>query len=478
MDGSQQQQQQRPQPVTSTSAPAPAPKAASNEGTIKTDLATLTKSAPASVSLGETFEYNLRYTANENLDSLIITDQPGEGVTYVKSEPAATADGRQLTWTLRDLDKGRNGSIKVWVKADKEGTLGNCATLVAIPQVCVATFVGKAQISIQKTGPTNAVLNSDVTYNIVVKNSGSLSAKDVVVTDNLPAGMTHSSGQKTLTFNLGELGANQSKQIPVTLKATTKGRHCNTAQVTTSNAGKANSEVCTMVLVPSLKIVKTGTKEQFLTRNATYEIKVSNPGDTALTGVVVTDTAPAGTTVVSAGQGGQVNGNKVTWNTGELKAGEEKTYTVVLTSRVAGNLCNSVSVTSAQGLTETSQACTVWRGVSALLLEKADNPDPIQVGENTTYTVKVTNQGTADDSNVKVVVEFPAEIDPVSASNGGVVNGKTVTFPAYPRLAPKQAFEYSVVARGARAGDARVKFVRTSDGIPAPTTAEESTRVY
>jgi uncharacterized repeat protein (TIGR01451 family) len=116
--------------------------------------------------------------------------------------------------------------------------------------------------------------------------------------------------------------------------------------------------------------------------------------------------------------------------------------------------------------------------VSALLLEKADNPDPIQVGENTSYTVKVTNQGTADDSNVKVVVEFPAEIDPVSASNGGVVNGKTVTFPAYPRLAPKQAFEYSIVAKGARAGDARVKFVRTSDGIPAPTTAEESTRVY
>ncbi len=117
-------------------------------------------------------------------------------------------------------------------------------------------------------------------------------------------------------------------------------------------------------------------------------------------------------------------------------------------------------------------------GISALLLEKADNPDPIQIGETTTYTVKVTNQGTADDTNVKVVVEFPAELDPVSASNGGVVSGKTVTFPPFVRLAPKQAFEYSIIAKGAKAGDARVKFVRTSDGIPAPTTAEESTRVY
>ena len=119
------------------------------------------------------------------------------------------------------------------------------------------------------------------------------------------------------------------------------------------------------------------------------------------------------------------------------------------------------------------------RGVaSALLLEKADNPDPIQVGETTTYTVKVTNQGTADDTNVKIVVDFPAELDPVSASNGGVVSGKKVTFPAFSRLAPKQACDYTISAKGAKVGDARVTFIRTSDSIPAPTTAEESTCVY
>jgi hypothetical protein len=45
-------------------------------------------------------------------------------------------------------------------------------------------------------------------------------------------------------------------------------------------------------------------------------------------------------------------------------------------------------------------------GVSALLLEKGDDPDPIEVGEETTYYVRVTNQGTTDDTNVKVVVSF------------------------------------------------------------------------
>lgn len=434
----------------------------------------MTKSMPREAHLGEEFASDLTITAMACAANVVVRDSVPGNAAYVRSEPAGTMEGGQLIWKLGDMTAGQVIKAKIWLKANKEGGITNCATVSADPRVCAATFVGKAVLTITKTGPQTAQLGADVTYNVVVKNTGNTVAHDVVVTDPVPEGMT---GQP-VTSRIGDLAPGASKSIPVTFKANKRGKICNTATVNSSNAGKADAEACTTIVQPGLKVVKTGTKEQFLTRNATYEIKVSNTGDTALTGVVVTDTAPAGTSVVSASAGGQVKGNTVTWNTGELKAGEEKTYSVVLTSRTAGNLCNNVTVATAQGLRETSQACTVWRGVSALLLEKADNPDPIQVGENTTYTVKVTNQGTADDTAVKVVVEFPAEIDPVSASNGGVVNGKTVTFPAYPRLAPKQAFEYSIVARGARAGDARVKFIRTSDGIPAPTTAEESTRVY
>src|SRR5262249_42797693 len=161
---------------------------------------------------------------------------------------------------------------------------------------------------------------SDVTYNIVVKNSGSMTAKDVVVTDTVPEGMSHSSSQRTLTFNVGELAANQSRQIPVTLKATAKGKHCNVAQVNTSNDGTADSQACTEVLVPGLKIEKTGDKEQFLTRNAQYTIKVSNTGDTTLNNVVVTDTAQNPTTIVAA-QGASVSGSRATWNVGSLRSG-------------------------------------------------------------------------------------------------------------------------------------------------------------
>jgi len=263
----------------------------------------------------------------------------------------------------------------------------------------------------------------------------------------------------------------------VPLRAAARGKFCNTAVAESSNAGKVTDDACTTVLQPGLKIVKTGDKERFLPRNADYKITVSNTGDTTLSEVVVTDTAPAGTSIASA-SGATVTGNQATWRLATLGKGETRSFDVVLSTPTAGSYCNTVSVVAAGGLRDQAEACTVWRGISALLLEKADDPDPIQVGETTTYTVRVTNQGTAADTNVKMVVQFPAEVTPVSADNGGVVSGRTVTFPPFARLASKQTFEYRIKAKGEKAGDARVTFIRTSDGTPAPTTAEESTRVY
>ena len=80
------------------------------------------------------------------------------------------------------------------------------------------------------------------------------------------------------------------------------------------------------------------------------------------------------------------------------------------------------------------------------------------MGETTTYTVKITNQGSADDNNVKMVVTIALELVPVSATGDGAISGQTVTFPTVPRLAPKEAVSYKIVAKGVKPGDGRTKF--------------------
>ncbi len=205
---------------------------------------------------------------------------------------------------------------------------------------------------------------------------------------------------------------------------------------------------------------------------------IRNTGNVAEERISVVLPAPKDSTFAEASDGGQVSAESITWQVVNLPGGASKRLCAAFKTQIPGVLAFEPVATSANVQPMRSSCATTVLGVSALLLEKADDPDPVSIGSLTSYTVKVTNQGTADDTGIKVVVQFPEEIDPVSASNGGEVSGKTVTFPAVARLTPKEAFEYTISARGVKEGDARVTFIRTSDDIPAPTMAEESTRIY
>lgn len=474
----QQQQQGRyrpePAPAKVEIAQPAAPAATISEGCW--DLVKLIKSAPPTASVGENITYDLLLNAQCDVADVVVTDMLPEGAKFVSSEPAADAQGNNLTWRIPRMKKGETKAMRVVTTAQQVGELTSCATVTAVPITCVSTVVGKPQLAITKTGPETAQVGGEISYSVTVKNTGSSTAKNVVVTDPIPEGLIHSGGEKELSFNVGDLAPGASKTIPVVLKADRRGKVCNVATANSGNAGKVSAEACTTIVQPGLNITKTGDKQQYLGKNASYEIVVSNTGDTVLNSVVVTDNAPSGTTIVSA-DGASVSGNTATWNVGSLKSGEKKSFKVLLTTKTAGNYCNKVAVATAEGLKDAAEACTVWRGISGILLEKADDPDPIQVGEGVTYTVKVTNQGSADDSNVKMVVTFPREITPVSA-DGGTVEGQTVSFPAVSKLAPKQAVTYVIKAKGANPGDARTKFTLTSAELKAPVIAEESTTVY
>ncbi len=101
------------------------------------------------------------------------------------------------------------------------------------------------------------------------------------------------------------------------------------------------------------------------------------------------------------------------------------------------------------------------------------------MGDTTVYTVKVTNQGSADDSNVAISIVVDSELVPVSSDQpNAAINGQTVTFPVIPTLGTKQVVTYTIVAKGVTAGDAHTKFILSSDNVTTPITAGESTTVY
>jgi uncharacterized repeat protein (TIGR01451 family) len=444
-------------------------------------LVNLTKTAPRVVGMGEPFNYDLTVTAQTDVADVTVIDMMPQGLSYISSEPEAARDGNKLIWKFDGLNRGESRTIRVTVKGESAGELVNCATVSATPRVCFTTVVGKAQLALKKTGPETAELGSDVTYNIVVQNTGNSVAKDVVVTDSVPDGLSSATGQKELKSEVGNLAPGESKSIPVVLHADKSGRYLNKALATASNAEKVEGEAPTTIVHGAVKITKsTQDKNLFINRTATYNIEVSNPGDTELTGVVVTDTADS-RTVIATAEGATVTGNTAKWNLGTLAAGEKKNLTVKIVSKVPGQFTDTAMVTTDQGLHDSANDLSEWRGVTGVLVEAVDDPDPIQVGEVSTYTIKVTNQGsTVDIRDLNIVVTVPPELEvvPGSISEGGTLRGSTITWPTVPTVAPKAVVTHTYTAKGVKAGDARTKVAVTTSSRQDPIEKFESTTVY
>jgi uncharacterized repeat protein (TIGR01451 family) len=433
---------------------------------------------PKMCMLGDQYSVDFDVAACDDVCDVQVTTHLPEGVSYLRSEPQAKVEGRKLVWDFGSMRKGECRPARVWVECECEGELCVCFCASATPVRFCSLVCAKPMLTCQKCGPEEVCPGDPINYTITVTNRGSCAAEDVVVTDNVPDGLEHSSGLRTLTYKLGCLAPCESKKVNICLTACTRGEVCNTAVVSSCNADSVSCQWCTCICCCDCEVVKVGPKEVQIGKNADYQITVTNTGDKPLTDVVVTDCAPNATSIVAA-NGAMINGNQAVWRLRELKQGEKVSFTITLTTCTPGCFTNRVSVNNCQGCTCCDDFVTRWRGRPALNVCICDTDDPVCVGDPTSYCITVVNQGSEPDDNVRVVVRFPPEIVPVSATGDspGTVNGNTVTFAPFDNFGPRQTLKYRVDTRANRSGDARVLVEVTSDSISTPIVQQESTIV-
>lgn len=433
---------------------------------------------PDMCNLGEQYTLDFDVSAYDDVHDVEVTAYLPEGVSYARSQPEAKVEGRKLTWNFGAMRKDERKSAKVLVNCECEGDQCTCFCASAVPVRCCSLLCARPCLTCEKWGPEEVSPGDCINYTITIRNQGTCAAEDVVVTDTVPEGLEHSSCLNTLTYKLGCLGPGETKKINLAFTAVKRGRVCNTAVVTASNAESTSCQWCTNVFLECLEISKTGTQEQQIGKNAEYQITVSNTGDKLMTDVVVTDTAPFSTSIVSA-EGAFVNGRQAVWRIKEIRPGENVTYNLVLTTCTTGCFTNVVEVTNTQGCTGHAEFTTRWRGRPALNVSICDTENPICVGEPTSYCISVVNQGPEPDNNVQVAVRFPREITPVAAcgDSNATISGQVVKFAPVNDFGARQTLRYRVDARGRMPGDARVMVEVTSDSVVTPIMQQESTIV-
>ncbi|MBA3237322.1 MAG: DUF11 domain-containing protein [Parachlamydiaceae bacterium] len=439
------------------------------------DGITVTASNPPMCMLGDQYPLKFNIKACRDVCDVVIKAHLPEGVSFVRSQPEARVEGRDITWLIGPMSQGECRPAQVWLQCNCEGELCACFCATATPVRFCSLLCAHPVLSCEKSGPCEVCPGDPVHYCISVTNRGSCAAEEVLITDNVPPGLEHASGLRTLTFKLGSLEPCQTKKVNVCFTAVQRGKVCNTAVVTACNADSVSCQACTNICKECVALTKTGMKEQVIGKNADYQITVSNPGDKPLTDVIVTDIAPSSTSIVSA-SGATVNGNQAVWRLRELKPGENATFALTLTTCTPGCFTNRVNVTNCQGCCANAEFTTRWRGRPALHVCSSVTENPLCVGETTSVCVTVVNQGSEADSNVRVSLNFPAGVVPMAVTGDaqGAINGSNVTFTPYNNLGPRQTLRYRVDARAKDSGDARVGVEVSSDSIRTPITEQES----
>ncbi len=192
--------------------------------------------------------------------------------------------------------------------------------------------------------------------------------------------------------------------------------------------------------ISDLVVIKSDDPDPVVAgESLTYTLQVTNQGPSPVTGVVVTDTLPAGvafTNLTTTQGSGSHQAGTVTIELGSLASGGSATITIVVAvlPSTTGPLLNQAVVTGDNFdpvlLNNSDDEPTQVIKRIDLSIDKTDTPDPVIAGQRLNYTLLVTNLGPSDATGVTVEDTLPAGVTYVSAtSSQGTVtaSGGTLT---------------------------------------------------
>lgn len=397
-----------------------------------------------------------------------------DGATAVAAEP--TVDGRTLTWSVGSAATSLrvDGTIAVRFTASVAadvvpGVLVNTATVTGPddddPSDDAAddptTVVAEADTSIVKTvadGPH--IAGEQVTYTLTVANAGPSVARDVVVADTLPPGLTLVSmsgagwdcDAARCEIEVLPLGTNAITVVAQIDASVADGTELvNGATVTSSTpdadtTDNGSETPITVIAQADLSIVKTAVDaegdpvaEAVAGEQVRYLLQVANEGPSDAVGpITVADALPSGFTFVTAEGDGWSCAADTTDATqllcetpGGLAAGssaEPLFVTVAIDPALAaGPATNTASVDSPTAdpvpANDRDDAVVEVAQLIDLAIEKSHR-GAVRIGDRLDFELQVTNAGPSTATAVTVVDALPTGLEFVDAE--GTDEGWTV----------------------------------------------------
>lgn len=444
---------------------------------------TILKLAPPEIQVGKrcTFGIRVQNTGQRTAQNVQIHDEIPLGTELVGTAPRASVSGGKIVWNIGTLSVGEERTVEMELVPTDEGEIGSVATVMMAAQASAKARCTKPELALRLSSQPQVHAGQQHVVQVEVSNPGSGEASGVMIFETVPAGVSHEAGP-SLEFEIGTLAAGESRRLELLLTAEQAGRVKNT-MAAKADAGLHVEASCEFeVIAPDLQVTVEGPERRFLERPATYQVSIDNPGTAPAKEVQLVTHLPKGLQFVSANNLGEYDAaqHSVYWSLAELPANERGTVELVALPVEPGQHTLQVTTKARDGLSDETQKAVTVEGIAALNFSVVDRDDPIEIGGETSYEIRVVNQGSKAATNVQVTAVVPPGLR-ATAGHGDTrhaVQGDRVVFAPIPQLGPKSESTFQVQVQGVRDGDHRLKVQITTDEIREPITKEESTRVY
>ncbi len=445
---------------------------------------TIHKLAPSEVQVGRPAKFQIKVinTGSVAATDVELRDQIPRGARLLSTQPPAQRGvGGDLIWKLGSMAPGQEISVEMELVPTSEGEIGSVATVRCAAEASARSLATRPMLDIKVAHPQQVVIGDSVTLNITISNPGTGVAEGVVLEAHVPEGFQHPAGNE-LEYEVGTLRPRESRQLELILTAARPGAYDHLLMARAEGNLRTEHRQTLRVLAPQLDLNISGATRRYLEREATYQIAISNVGSAPAKAVVLSVEVPPGMKFVSADNQGyyEENTRTVSWRLAELPV--QTTGTVKLTlvpqelgQKVLRMACNAERLTTIQ-----KEHPVEIEGIVALNFQVADTADPVEKQGETTYEIRVLNQGSKTATNVQLEAIIPPEMR-VVAAEGPVRHGveeSRVRFESLARLAPKAEATYRIRVQCLHPGDLRMRVHLSADDMERPVIKEESTRVY
>ncbi|OYY92795.1 MAG: hypothetical protein B7Y41_14570 [Hydrogenophilales bacterium 28-61-23] len=231
---------------------------------------------------------------------------------------------------------------------------------------------------------------------------------------------------------------------------------------------------------PALALTCEAPAESALLKNTMVCHTLTNTGDLPETLARLSMPIPANSKLNSVTREATIGDNEIAWTFPNFAPGDKQTLCATFSPSQAGTLPFAGSAAGQRAASVDAHCETRAYGIPAVLLEVVDLADPVLVGKDVVYVIRVLNQGSQALTNVKIVagLEDSQRFQSGAGATEVKAEGDLITPALVPLLNPGEQVEWRIVVKAEKAGDVRFNVGLHADQFGRVISETESTFQY